>query len=212
VGGEAWGELQPAVAGPAEKLTAAHIKPEQRGKLVVGGSMVTLEALFKAREMGVSGIIAGGFDKGDLKELLGYELGVAITGNEEIGITLILTEGFGEIPMTRRTWELLSSLAGRHASVNGATQIRAGVIRPEIVVPLADQTLVAESLHTGAMEIGSEVRIIRQPWFGQKGRVTALPPEPTMVESGARVRVLEVETEAGQRVTLPRANIELIES
>ena len=211
VGGEAWGELLPVCAGPAEKLTAALLKPEHRGKLLLGGSCVTLEALLRARDLGVSGVIVGGFDKGDLTELLGYELGVAITGNEEIGITLILTEGYGEIPMTLRTWELLTSLAGRHTSVNGATQIRAGVIRPEIVVPLPDQVLVEESAHTGALEIGSEVRIIRQPWFGQKGRVTALPPELTRVESGAHVRVLDVETEAGERVTLPRANIELIE-
>jgi hypothetical protein len=211
VGGEAWGELEPACAGPAEKLTVAQLRPGQRGKLLLAGSGVTLEALLKARELGVSGVIAGGFDKGDLKELLGYELGVAITGNEEIGITLILTEGYGEIPMTQRTWDLLHGLAGRHCSVNGATQIRAGVIRPEIVVPLPEQDLVEETRHTGALEIDSEVRIIRQPWFGQKGRVSALPSELTQVESGALVRVLEVETEGGRRVTLPRANIELIE-
>lgn len=211
VGGEAWGPLERATPGPADKLTVAHLNAGQRGKLLVGGSGISLEALLKARELGVSGVIAGGFDKGDLKELLGYELGVAITGNEEIGITLILTEGYGEIPMTQRTWDLLGELQGQHASVNGATQIRAGVIRPEIVVPLPEQDLVEESRHTGALEIGSEVRIIRQPWFGQKGRVTALPPELTVVESGAHVRVLEVETEGGERVTLPRANIELIE-
>jgi hypothetical protein len=211
VGGEAWGVLERAVAGPREMLGVQHIKPSQKGKLLVGGSGVTLEALLKARDLGVSGIIAGGFEKGDLKELLGYELGVAITGNEEIGITLILTEGYGEIPMTQRTWELLGDLEGKHASVNGATQIRAGVIRPEIVVPLPGEELVEESRATGALEVGSEVRIIRQPWFGHKGRVTALPPELTVVESGAHVRVLEVETEAGERVVLPRANIELIE-
>jgi len=211
VGGEAWGEIAVVSAGPDRRLEAAELRAEHAGKVVVGGSGVTLAAVNRARELGVSAIVAGGFDKGDLKELLGFELGVAITGNEEIGITLITTEGYGEIPMTKRTWELLGRLAGRHASVNGATQIRAGVIRPEIVVPLPDQPLVEERRHTGALEIGSEVRIIRQPWFGQRGRVTALPPELTVIESGAHVRVLEVETEAGRRVTLPRANIELIE-
>lgn len=211
VGGEAWGVVEIISKGPDHLLDAGDIKPEHAGKIVVGGSGVTMAGVNRAREVGVSAIIAGGFDKGDLKELLGYELGVAITGNEEIGITLITTEGYGVIPMTKRTWELLGQLAGRPASVNGATQIRAGVIRPEIVVPLPDQPMETESRHTGALEIGSEVRIIRQPWFGQRGKVTALPPELTVVESGAHVRVLEVETEAGERVTLPRANIELIE-
>lgn len=211
VGGEAWGKIKLVSQGPGEKLEKSQILPEQKDMVIVGGSCVTLDAVYAARDAGVSAIIVGGFDKGDLKKLLGYELGVAITGNEDIGITLILTEGYGEIPMTMRTWELLDSLQGKHASVNGATQIRAGVIRPEIVVPLDDAQLVSESLHTGALNIGSEVRIIRQPWFGRKGHVTALPAELTVVESGARVRVLEVETENGERVTLPRANIELIE-
>ncbi len=156
-------------------------------------------------------MIAGAFDKGELKSILGYDLGVAITGSEEIGISLILTEGFGHIPMTARTWELLSSLQGRLASVNGATQIRAGVIRPEIIVPRPDEDIVEEKLATGELSVGSEVRIIREPSFGRTGRVTELPPEQRRVESGALVRVLEVELSDGIRVTLPRANIELIE-
>ncbi len=211
IGGEAWGDLRMVCGGPAEALETAALSADMAGQVLVGGSRITLDAVNRARDIGVSALIVGGFDKGDLRALLGYELGVAITGNEEIGITLILTEGYGDIPMTQRTWDLLSSLQGRHASVNGATQIRAGVIRPEIVVPLAGESTVAERTHTGRLETGSEVRIIRQPWFGRKGRVTALPPELTQVESGARVRVLEVEIDGGERVTLPRANIELIE-
>ncbi len=211
VGGEAWGELMMASEAPDKPLDKSQIHPEMKGKVIVGGSIIRQDALMAARDAGVSAVIVGGFDKGDLKELLGYELGVAITGNEEIGITLVLTEGYGDIPMTQRTWELLGSLAGKHASVNGATQIRAGVIRPEIVVPMEGAVIEEEGRHTGALEIGSEVRIIRQPWFGRKGRVTALPPELAVVESGARVRVLQVETENGETITLPRANIELIE-
>ena len=210
VGGEAWGPLEIVSQGPDRVLEETDILPEHSGKVLVGGSCVTLAALYKARDLGVSAVIAGGFDKGDLKDLLGFELGVAITGNEDLGITLILTEGYGSIPMTRRTWELLSSLAGKQASVNGATQIRAGVIRPEIVVPLPGADLVKESQASGELTVDSEVRIIRQPWFGQNGVVTALPPELTKVESGALVRVLKVRLDSGEEITLPRANIELI--
>ena len=39
-----------------------------------------------------------------------------------------------------------------------------------------------------------------------------LPSELHQVESGARVRVLEVEFDDGTRALVPRANIELIES
>ena len=69
------------------------------------------------------------------RNFFGYDLGVAITGSEEIGITLVITEGFGKIPMAQRTFELLKSRTGAKTSINGATQIRAGVVRPEIIIP-----------------------------------------------------------------------------
>ena len=66
---------------------------------------------------------------------MGYEIGVAITGDEEVGLTLIVTEGFGRMAMSMNTFKLLKSANGKNASINGATQIRAGVLRPEIIIP-----------------------------------------------------------------------------
>src|SRR4029077_15819091 len=116
------------------------ISAEMRGAVVVGGGRVTAEALERARQVGVSAIVTGGIDDQDLRDFLGYDLGVATTGSETVGLTLIITEGFGEIAMARRTFELLASRAGCDAAVNGATQIRAGVLRPEIVIPWNGQT------------------------------------------------------------------------
>ena len=79
---------------------------------------------------GAAALVSGGIDDEDLKEFLGYDLGVAITGNEQLGLTVIVTEGFGEIAMAQRSFDLLHSHVGDVASVNGATQIRAGVMRP----------------------------------------------------------------------------------
>ena len=111
------------------------IKIEHKGKIIVGGSLVTAEALNRAVEVGVKGVIVGGYDAEDLKEFLGYDLGVAITGTEEKGITLVVTEGFGKIQMAKKTYDLLKQSVGMKTSINGATQIRAGVIRPEVVIP-----------------------------------------------------------------------------
>jgi hypothetical protein len=55
------------------------------------------------------------------------------------------------------------------------------------------------------------VRIIRDPYFGLIGAVSALPPEPRVLESGSRARVLEVRFTDGEAVIIPRANVELIE-
>jgi hypothetical protein len=184
-----------------------------RGQIVVGGARVTQEAVRKAIDVGVAAVVSGGIDDQDLREILGYDLGVAITGSERIGITLLMTEGFGDIAMAERTHELLCAQAGRPAAANGTTQIRAGVMRPEIVIPLAATNGHAAGeagVFAAPLEIGAPVRIIRDPWFGVLGKVSQLPPEPHVLESGSRARVLEVAARDGRKLIVPRANVEII--
>lgn len=213
VGGETYGAIELAVSGPEDELRAGDLRAEHRGRVVVGGAWVGWEALSRAREIGVAAVVVGGFDDADLRRLLGRDLGVAITGSEEVGLTLVITEGFGRIPMAERTWRLLERHRGEVASVSGATQIRAGVLRPEILVPRAGPgAIVPESGQGGGLEPGSLVRAIREPWFGRIGRVVELPPDLRALETEATVRVLvvEFEGEAGNAV-LPRSNVERIE-
>ncbi len=86
--------------------------------------------------MGVSGVITGGVDQKDLTDFLGHEIGVGVTGGEKAGVTLLIMEGFGVYPMNERTFRLLRSHEGRQASVDGTTQIRQRMLRPEIIIPL----------------------------------------------------------------------------
>ncbi|MEY3143338.1 MAG: hypothetical protein RLY21_1831 [Planctomycetota bacterium] len=215
VGGETVGAIRVACARHDQPLDAALIKADMKGMVVVGGARVTAAAVKAAQAVGVAAIVSGGIDDADLREILGYDLGVAITGTEKIGLTIVITEGFGDIAMAERTFALLKGFEGREASVNGATQIRAGVMRPEIV--LARRAGDAEPAQgarpeEGALEIGTQVRLIRDPHFGLLGTVSALPSEPAVLGSGSKARVLEVKLGDGRSVTVPRANIELIET
>lgn len=214
VGGETVGELVIAVNKPDDTLTDDRILPTHKEKIVVGGAFIRHDAFEKARRIGVRGVIIGGFNDEDLKKLLGYDLGVAITGSEEIGLTLILTEGFGQIPIAQKTFELLKSRAGAKASINGATQIRAGVVRPEIVIPYETRKLSGAETDKPVdrgMEIGDTVRVIRVPYFGKIGRIKALPFSPQTIETEATVRILEIEFSDGSTVMVPRTNVEMIE-
>lgn len=217
IGGETVGPLMVACKAADEELHEDMITPAMKGAVVVGGARMTAAAIRRARDVGAVAVVAGGIDDQDLKEFLGYDLGVAITGSERTGLTLIVTEGFGDIAMAGRTYELLVGHAGKQASVNGATQIRAGVMRPEILVPLGAAAPAgaaaagAADAESGVLALGTLVRIIRDPHFGIIGTVAALPEQPAVLGSGSRARVLEVALADGQRVTVPRANVELIE-
>ena len=211
--GETNGEIKVIVSSNEEVVDAKNIDESCKDKVIVCGAMIPLNVIRKAQQVGVAGIISGGIDDQDLKELLGYDIGVAITGHEEIGLTIVVTEGFGTIKMAKKTFDLMKQFEGKQASIHGFTQIRAGVMRPEIIIPLEfdEEELHAEEAKMAELLIGTTIRVIRQPNFGLIGKVTGLPEQLTKVESETMVRILEAELENGENVTLPRANVEVIE-
>jgi len=214
IGGETIGELAMVANDPKDVLTEKDIDKSFKEKIIVGGSIVTYNALEQARKVGVKGIVIGGIEDQDLKQFMGYDIGVAITGSEQVGLSLVITEGFGKMSMASRTFQLLKSLAGKRSSINGATQIRAGVMRPEVIVPMEqgrDSKKTADISTGTGLGVGMAVRIIREPHFGAIGKVVALPIELQKIETEALVRVLQVELEDKQVVALPRANVEIIE-
>ncbi|MGE0822447.1 MAG: hypothetical protein AB7G75_11505 [Candidatus Binatia bacterium] len=217
IGGETSGVITLAVRRPEEVLTAEHLTEAHRGTIVLGGALVHQDVFQRARELEIRAVVVGGVHDRDLRELLGYDLGVAITGTEKIGFTLIITEGFGMIPMAKRTFDLLSSKVGSKASCSGATQIRAGVIRPEVIIPLqqGEEFRVPRStfhVSEGGIKVGDTIRVIREPYFGVIARVKTLPAELQHISTESHVRVLVALLPDGQEVTIPRANVEMIES
>lgn len=211
VGGERQGVLRTAVASADEVLDEQHVLESDAGKILVGGAGMTAAAIKKASAVGASGIIAGGLKDSDLIEFLGYDIGVAITGSEKINLTLMVTEGFGFLPMASRTFELLKSLENHACSINGATQIRAGVIRPELIVPEPQAAGEAsKEAKVLSLNIGTQIRVIREPYFGLLATVSDLPPELVTLDSGTHVRVLRAKLGSGEEVTVPRANVEII--
>lgn len=221
IGGEAYGPIRAACDDPAQNLTADRLHAGLSGAIVFGGARVTVDALARAVELKVPAIITGGIDDADLRDFLGYDLGVATTGSEQVGLSLLLTEGFGDIAMARRTFDLFVSREGAPAALNGATQIRAGVLRPEVLIPwpegsrhgngASENSSDRGDISAGLLKVGAAVRIIRDPHFGIIGTVISLPAEARLLESGSKARVLEVEDAAKRRLVVPRANVELLE-
>ena len=214
IGGESRGDLAVIVDNREDEITEEMLTSELVGKIIVGGSFISLKAYKKAIQLKVAGVVVGGFNYFDLEDILGYTLGVAITGSEDLVTSLIVTEGYGKIRMGTQTFDLLKEHHGKFASVNGATQIRAGVIRPEIVIPLTKDQLKGDHKDADASEgiqAGSLVRVIRAPFFGRMGKVIDLPSELRKMESETMVRVAIIEID-GKNVEIPRANLEMVET
>ena len=160
----------------------------------------------------MNGVVCGGIDYMTLTSILGRPLGVAITGMEEV-TTIVVTEGFGNVLMAERTFSLFTKNQDKFSSINGATQIRAGVLRPEIFIG-SNMDSISDVKNFDeddlVISLNSQVRIIREPYFGEIGVVVDLPAELEKINTETISRIAVVEFGNGNRERIPRANLEVI--
>lgn len=216
VGFESYGYLKVVSADPDGIVGAEQLQGELRDQVLVAGSKITLEAIRRAASAGARGVITGGIDQLDLVEFVGGEIGVGITGQEDIALPVVVTEGFGRMRMADWTFDLLREHQGKLVSLNGSTQVRAGVIRPEVIIPLGpvaagegEPSTVEPVRAPAVVSSRARVRILRKPYFGLWGVVSEIPGRPERIETEAVVRVVKVKLQDGREVVVPEANVEV---
>jgi hypothetical protein len=212
VGGECLGTLTPAVGRRDAVLDAAQIPADASGAVLLGGALVTAAALARAAAAGAAGLITGGIHDADLSRWRGRDLVLADTTGQTAPLTLVVVGGFGRVPLDPAADALLREHAGRPVGLSAWTRVRAGAVRPEVLVPRPrdahrDAGVVASA---GDLAPGARVQVVAPPWFGRLGRVARLPDAPVTLESGARCRVAEVDLDQGDTVQVARANLEVL--
>lgn len=105
-----------------------------KNQILSFAAQIDISIIQKAVDKNVKGIIAPSINSADLVKFTGKEIGVALTGNEDIPFPLIITEGFGSFEMNRDYRETLAENDGKNIYINGHTQIRAGVTRPIMII------------------------------------------------------------------------------
>jgi hypothetical protein len=213
VGGERVGSIKVLPVSPDTTLAPEHITSDlNAGDIVVGGTNPSVEFFNKARERGIIGIVTGGCSDEIIEEVSGKAHGVAVTGDEPIPFTIILTEGFGAVPLSEKVIAVAKAHEGKMASIQGMTQVRAGAVRPFVMI--ASENTSTKSSETKKIDegfkLGQRVRLIQMSRFGQQGTIKGLPIQPQKIATGAVVRVMEVTLASGEDVVVPRANVEVI--
>ncbi len=207
VGSESGGEIL-LVADADQVLDISAVTGEWQGKIVVAGRTASLELLQAANEAGCAGVVVAHMRSDTLATYAGSNSRPGITGEDELLMPVMLTERFSPTMMRSSIWQEFSSLQGRYASMSGKTQIRAGLVRPEVVVCEAEwpKELPTSEVTSGAVQVGDLVRVLRSPYLDRIGRVMALPKERQVIATGSSVRVAEVLIDE-ELVTLPVANL-----
>lgn len=195
-GGEVVGPMVIAADRPDEALGPDRVLAIHRGSVLVAGGRLLPQTAIRAAEAEVSALISGSMRAADFEAI------------ETLGLTVILTEGFGDLPMCRKGFDILVANAGRQAGASGITKVRAGAIRPEVIIPLGQSLSDPLPPSPARLDIGVLVRIVSGRRLGECGTVVDLPMEPRPIATGAIVPVAVVEMENGEKVLVPTSNVE----
>jgi len=191
------GRLECLVPNGQMTLNAGLVTEAHMGAILVGGRTLDKEVLAAAAHNQAAAIIVGSVSS----RLLG-----AI---EESGLSLILTEGFGDFAMNRSAFRVLESHSGQETCCSPTVQPRWETQRPEVFVP---RTVSERPPSPGraTLEAGTRVRVLRAPYENAIGQVVGVPPQPRRLGSGALVRGAEVDLDSEGRAFVPLENLEIM--
>ncbi len=196
--------------------TAITIRPEEQ--ILVGGSLVFKDAIQAAIYAGVSGIITGGINAKDYKDIAGGKLVFPKKIENDIGTSIIVCEGFGSIPIGFDIYQTLEMFNSRFVSIDGNAGM---IILPSFesssiekvkktkLQPIQKNTLGTHSYDFVDLKIGQNTRIVGNSYQGEQGKIIALDFTETLMPSGIKTYMATIET-SRRRIQVPVANIEVI--
>lgn len=196
------------------------IEAKYDGAILAGGSLFFKEAISTAISAGVSGIISGGINAEDYKAMANGRLIFPRKLDNDVGISIVVCEGFGLAPLGGDIFDMLSQYEGRFIFIDGNKAL--------INLPASTQSSLVKVKNTqlpaiqksgstniehikveAELQLGMKVRIIGNSYFGEQGEIKAIDDSLTLLASGIKDYLVTVET-ARRKIQVPVANVEVI--
>jgi hypothetical protein len=111
------GRVVMGVAGPDEELRASAIDISAAGAVLVAGARLDIEAVTRARAIGVAGILSGGAVGRELRQLEESDERQRASLHATTPFALLALDGFGRRPMPVVAWDLLVAAAAEGSQV-----------------------------------------------------------------------------------------------
>jgi hypothetical protein len=183
---------------PNSVLSAARLDASMRGSIVLAGLVKDSETLQAAAAVPLRGLILSSITHALLQTA------------REMRYPIVVTDGFGMLPMNSLAYKLLSTNAKREVSLNAEPYNRYTGARPEIIIPLPFTGNVEQPPQSVEFSPGQQVRMRRAPSMGSIGMLVELRPGLTILPGGLRVPAGVVKIEAGESVIVPLVNLEVV--
>lgn len=193
------GVMHPLLTAPGDSLTLNQLDISLRGSILLSGHCDDPAVLQTAQELPIRGIILGSMSPALIPPAM------------KVPYPIILVDGFGKLPLDAAAFKLLLTNARREISLNAEQLDLQTGIRPEILIPLPVTQPQSFPHEMDAFEPEQPVRMRRNPHAGEIGILLALRPGLTLMPSGLRVAAADVRLDNGEQITVPLANLEVLE-
>lgn len=204
------------LGSPGALISSKQITEDMKGKIIVGGSIVFADALEKAVEVGLSGLISGGINTEDYLSISGGNWNFADKKWFDVGLSLLITEGFGSVPISEDIFDLLNKHHDNFALIDGNSRY--------LILPSSDQNSLTyirktdlqvdprqgcEMEEVGELKVGSHVRLASSLIIGTLGVVESIDGKASLLPSGVSTIMVTVLTKR-QKYRVPYNNLEII--
>ncbi|MBI5822464.1 MAG: hypothetical protein HZB18_00395 [Chloroflexi bacterium] len=179
-------------------LTLGKLDISLRGSIILAGMVKDAETLEAAADLPVRGLILSSIFPSLLPKA------------REMRYPIMVTDGFGSLPMNSAAFKLLSTNAKRDVTVNAEMFDRYSGARPETIIPLPISASPPAPREVETFAPGLQIRMRRPPFMGMIGSIVAVKPGLSSLPSGLRAPAAEVKLENGETVIAPLVNLEVV--
>ncbi len=194
-----YGTLSVVARSPGDELSKDRLDVSQRGAILLAGTCKDPEVLTQGAEIPLRGLILGSMDS------------ALIPLAEKTPYPVLLTEGFGDIPMNLAAYRLLSTSDRREVALLAEAWDHYIGSRPEAIIPLPAGGSIPLPIDAGVYTPGQKVRVLGPLQMTQIGSLISVRPGLTALPNGVQATVAQVRLESGEELLVPLANLEVLE-
>lgn len=229
------GILDMKVQIPGGELRPQDISAKDSGKVIVAGKLVTQELLEACLRWRVAGIVAGSVshlvyqwykgitEKLDWDEFLANywarelkDKGAKVPPPMEIATALVVTDGFGDIPMNAAAFNLLSAHVGERVFLDGSGAFQSQAAGADDTLPCVFAPAPGEAAEAAedagaqleAVAPGDRVRVLGLIDPLLEGTVLEVGEGDVVLPTGMSVPGVKVQTVDGNALWVPLFNVE----
>lgn len=207
------------LGGGQDLIRKSMISPKFSDHILLGGSLIYKEAISAAISVSISGIITGGLNAQDYRGMAGGRLVFPRKLDTDVGITMVVCEGFGSVPIGIDIYQTLLKYEGKFIFIDGnQAEISLPSFESDSMLRVRSTKLSPPEAAPGANDsrkenveimVGNMVRVTGSSFMGEQGKILRIDHSKSLLPSKISTYLLTIETKR-RKIQVPYTNVEVL--